>query len=81
MVKATSDPKVDFVLNQIETMVGAEGGKLLDVDIQENSLSVKYVPGINEECPECVPSHDQVDVFLKTSLGIHAPHIKSVNVI
>ena len=80
MSESALDQKVEFVLTQISTMVESEGGKLTEVQLDGDSLSLKYLPGINEECPECVPTHDQVEIFLKTSLGIHAPFIKSVKI-
>ena len=78
MVQSTADAKVDYVLEQIETMVASEGGTLDVVSLDEGALKVKYTPGINEECPECVPTHEMVDKFLTASLGIHAPHISDV---
>lgn len=80
MVASTSNDKVDFVLEQIETMVASEGGTLELVSSGEDSLTVKYIPGVNEECPECVPSLEQVTQFLTASLQIHAPEISSVEV-
>ena len=80
MVAKTFDEKVDFVLAQIETMVASEGGTLELVSSDETSFEVKYVPGVNEECPECVPTHDQVRMFMRASLSIHAPQIKNFEV-
>ena len=80
MVATTSNDKVDFVLQQIETMVASEGGTLELVSSGQDSVAVKYVPGVNEECPECVPSLEQVTQFLTASLQIHAPEITSVDI-
>lgn len=80
MVALTSNEKVDFVLQQIETMVASEGGSLELVSSGEDALAVRYIPGVNEECPECVPSMEQVTQFLTASLQIHAPEIASVEV-
>ena len=80
MVQSTSDTSVDFVLEQIETMVASEGGTLDVVSMDASSLKIKYTPGVNEECPECVPTLDMVTQFLTASLGIHAPHIVNVEV-
>ena len=81
MVQSTSDPSVDFVLQQIETMVASEGGSLELLSVDENALKLRYTPGVNEECPECVPTHDQVSQFLNASLKIHAPHIQTIEVV
>lgn len=78
MVQITSDAGVDFVLEQIETMVASEGGTLDVISLEEGNLKVKYTPGINEECPECVPTLEMVTQFLTASLGIHAPHVTEV---
>lgn len=78
MAQTTSDQGVDFVLEQIEKMVASEGGSLDVVSLGEGSLTIKYTPGVNEECPECVPTHEMVTQFLKASLGIHAPYVSDV---
>jgi hypothetical protein len=78
MVQSTSDSSVDFVLAQIETMVGSEGGTLALVSLDGSTLKLTYTPGINDECPECVPTHDMVNQFLTASLGIHAPYVTNV---
>ncbi len=80
MVLTTSNDKVDFVLQQIETMVASEGGSLELISAAADSLAVRYIPGVNEECPECVPSLEQVNQFLTASLQIHAPEITTVEV-
>lgn len=78
MVALSSDSKVDFVLEQIETMVASEGGSLELLSAGESALKVRYNPGVNEDCPECVPTLEHVTMFLKASLGIHAPHITDI---
>ncbi len=80
IVQSTSDTSVDFVLEQIETMVASEGGTLDVVSVSGDSLNIKYTPGVNEECPECVPTLEMVTQFLTASLGIHAAHIQNVEV-
>ncbi len=81
MVAKTADPKVDFVLKQIEAMVAAEGGSLELVGSDESFLKVRYLPGVNEECPECVPTLQQVSYFLQASLKVHAPYVTTVEVV
>ncbi|MBT4124902.1 MAG: hypothetical protein HOJ22_07305 [Chloroflexi bacterium] len=80
MVQSTSDTSVDFVLEQIQTMVASEGGTLGVPSLEGDSLKIEYTPGVNEECPECVPSLEMVIQFLTASLGIHAPHITNIEV-
>jgi hypothetical protein len=61
-------------------MVASEGGSIDVVSLEDDALTMKYTPGVNEECPECVPTHDMVTQFLTASLGIHAPTITNVTV-
>jgi Fe-S cluster biogenesis protein NfuA len=81
MVAGTSDPRLDFVLNQIETMVASEGGSIEVASYDDGFLKLKYTPGVNEECPECVPTHQQVRHFLAASLKVHAPYVEDVEVV
>jgi len=71
----TDDPGVKTVLDNMETIVAAEGGTLEIVSLDENQLTVKYHKGINEECPECVPDHAMVKMMIESSLNIYAPHV------
>jgi hypothetical protein len=61
-------------------MVASEGGTLGTADLEGNSLKIVYTPGVNEECPECVPTLEMVTMFLTASLGIHAPHVTDIEV-
>ena len=81
LVAKTSDTKLDFVLTQIETMVASEGGTIDVAAFDEGYLKVRYTPGVNEKCPECVPTREQVEHFLTASLKIHAPYIEAVEVV
>ena len=81
MVASTSDAKLDFALEQIETMVAVEGGSLELLAVDETSLRIRYIQGVNEDCPECVPTREQVTMFLNASLKVHAPHISSIEVV
>ena len=80
MVQITNNTQVDFVLDQIEKLVASEGGTLDSVSLDGNNLKVKYTPGVNEDCPECVPTHNMVNQFLTASLSIHAPHVDNIEV-
>ena len=81
MVQMTADDKVNLVLENIEKMVASEGGTLDDVALAPPALKVGYTPGVNEDCPECVPTHEAVQRFLSMSLKIHAPEITEVEVV
>ena len=80
MVESTSDTSVDFVLEQIQAVVASEGGTLGTPSLDGSTLKINYTPGVNEECPECVPTLEMVIQFLTASIGIHAPHITNIEV-
>ena len=80
MVASTSDPIIDAVLENIEVMVASEGGHLELVELGNNSLHVKYIPGVNEECPECVPTRENVEMFMTMALKIQAAHITELTI-
>ena len=80
---AISDVDVG-VRNVIELMgviVGAEGGSLELLELGDDKLTMRYKEGTNEECPECVPSHEMVRQMMAESLKVHAPHISSLELV
>lgn len=74
-----NDLGVQTVLENMETIVASEGGTLQFLSLDDGSLSVKYIKGVNEECPECVPDHTMVKMMMENSLSIYAPHIVTVD--
>ncbi|MFW6195253.1 MAG: NifU family protein [Chloroflexota bacterium] len=78
MVAKTEDAGVNAVLENIEVMVASEGGSLELLELNNDTLRVRYTPGVNEECPECVPSHENVEMFMRSALQVHAPHITAL---
>jgi hypothetical protein len=81
MAVTTVDPAVQFVLDNIQTIVASEGGSLDLLDLRDGRLEVRYNKGYNEECPECVPDHDMVRQMMQTSLSVHAPHIEAIELV
>ena len=76
---STNDPSVQTVLDNMETIVASEGGPLEFISLDDGELKVRYIKGINEECPECVPDHDMVSMMMQSSLSIYAPHVTTFN--
>lgn len=74
-----NDLGVQTVLENMETIVASEGGTLQFLSLDDGSLSVKYIKGVNEECPECVPDHAMVKMMMENSLSIYAPHVLTVD--
>lgn len=78
-MNGNNDLGVQTVLENMETIVASEGGTLQFLSLDDGSLSVKYIKGVNEECPECVPDHAMVKMMMENSLSIYAPHIATVD--
>lgn len=72
---------VTTVIGLMDTIVGSEGGTLELVDLSGDKLTVRYNEGTNEECPECVPSHEMVQQMLLASLKVHAPDVSEVELL
>lgn len=77
----TSDPAINTVMDNIGVMVATEGGRLQLLELSDDAMKVQYVAGTNEECPECVPMTDAVYQFMRASLDVHAPRIKTLEVV
>ncbi len=75
------DQGVETVIELFGTIVGAEGGSLEFVDLSDGRLTVRYNEGVNEDCPECVPSHEMVEGMMESSLKIHAPDVRELNLL
>ena len=81
MAVTNVDAAVLLVLENMRTIVGSEGGSLELVDANHGRLSVRYVEGRNDECPECVPTHEAVYQLMMASLKVHAPHIRGLELL
>ncbi len=80
MTTANIDPGLQSVIDNIQVIAASEGGSVRFVESKAGKLTVEYTPGVNEECPECVPTHDMIQMMLKSSVGILAPYISEVEV-
>ena len=77
---ANIDPNLRSALDNLNVIAASEGGSIELVEAAGPRLVIKYTPGVNEECPECVPTHDLIEMMLKSSLSIAAPYISDVEV-
>ena len=74
------DPGLQGVIDNIQVIAASEGGSIRFIDSRGGKLTIEYTPGVNEECPECVPTHDLIEMMVKSSAGILAPYISEVEV-
>jgi Fe-S cluster biogenesis protein NfuA len=76
-----TDPGVEYILSNVQTIVASEGGSIEFVALDDGKLTVRYNKGVNEECPECVPDHDLVKQMMQTSISVYAPYITEVELL
>ena len=74
------DPGLQSVLDNIQVIAASEGGSIQFIESRGGKLTIEYTPGVNEECPECVPTHDLIEMMVKSSAGILVPYITEVEV-
>ena len=75
-----ADPAIQTVLDNIQVIAASEGGSVKFIESKGGKLTVEYAPGVNEDCPECVPDHGLIGMMLKSSVAVLAPHISEVEV-
>ena len=80
MTTTNVDPGLQSVLDNVQVIAASEGGSIRFVESSGGRLTVEYTPGVNEDCPECVPTHDLIEMMLKTSVNVLAPYISEVEV-
>jgi len=81
MTVANLDAAVQLVVDNVRTIVGSEGGSLEVMELRDGRLSVRYAEGRNDECPECVPTHEMVHRLMTASLQVHAPHVRELTLL
>ena len=74
------DPGLQTVLDNIQVIAASEGGSIQFIESRGGKLTIEYTPGVNEDCPECVPTHDMIEMMLKSSTSILTPYISQVEV-
>ena len=68
------------VVEQFNEIVKPEGGSVSLLSIEAGVLAVRYVPGVNEECAECVMEPDALAAMMQDMVGTLDPSISEVRV-
>lgn len=68
------------VVEQFNEIVKPEGGSITLVSADEGVLRVRYVPGVNDECAECVMEPDALAGMMKDMVITLDPAITDVRV-
>ena len=76
-----TDPGLQMIIDNVQTVVASEGGNIEFVELRDGRLTIKYLKGVNEECPECVPDHELVTQMFETSIPTYAPYITDLELL
>jgi len=68
------------VVEQFNEIVKPEGGSITLLSDANGVLRVRYVPGVNEECAECVMEPDALGAMMKDMIVTLDPSITAVEV-
>ncbi len=66
------------VVEQFNEIVAPEGGSVSLVSASDGVLRVRYVPGVNEECAECVMEPEALAGMMKDMVVTLDPDISEV---
>ena len=75
------DEQVEKVLGLFRQILSTDGGKLDLVSVEDGTAKLRYTPGHNEECPECVLTPESLQAMIQESMQVHAPHIIKVELV
>ena len=72
------DPLLESVLDDFRIILKVDGGALDLVSQDDGVVTLRYVPGHNEKCPECVLTPEQLRDLVKESLQTRVPYVEEV---
>ncbi len=72
------DEAIDSVVSEFRTILKVDGGTLDVVSADDGVVTLHYVPGHNEKCPECVLTPDDLRQLVKESLQTRVPYVQDV---
>jgi Fe-S cluster biogenesis protein NfuA len=74
---------IEETLSHFQQLVVSDGGSLRIRDFDEDSrrLSVEYNKGHNDECMDCVITHEHLQVFISEALAARKADVAEVAVL
>jgi Fe-S cluster biogenesis protein NfuA len=66
------------VVDNFQQMVGTDGGKITLLGVKDGVMSVRYAPGTNEACADCVLAPEDLKELMKEAVQMHDASIKDV---
>ena len=68
----------ELVVRHFSRMVEPDGGSVELVSVEGATLTVRYRPGVNEECADCVLEPDDLRALMQEALERQDPAITEV---
>ena len=68
----------ELVVRHFSRMVEPDGGAIELVSVEGATLTVRYRPGVNEECQDCVLEPDDLRALMQEALERQDPGITEV---
>ena len=68
-----------MVVDNFQQMVSGDGGKIELLGVADGVMSVRYAPGTNEACQDCVLAPEDLKELMKEAAQMHDASIKDVN--
>lgn len=75
------DQVILSVVDRVNMLLAADGGRLSVVEQQGDALVLRYQPGMSKDCPECVLGDDAVAMLVQEALELQVPYIKQVRLV
>ena len=76
-----TDTKIRNVIETFRRIVSADGGALDLLETDACVVSVRYIPGHNEQCESCVLTATDLQLLLEEAIQRQAPEIRTVRVV
>jgi len=70
-----------MVVAHFNRMVEPDGGSIQLVAVDDNILRVRYLPGANEECAECVLEPNDLRELMKEAMELQDKSITEVELV
>ena len=70
---APVNPMIKAVVDQVNSLLAADGGSLAVEEQRGDTLVLRYKQGMSADCPECVLSDESVLMLVQESLALRAP--------
>ena len=76
-----NENKIRNVIETFRRMLATDGGVLDLMQSDADVVSVRYVPGHNEQCASCVLTPTDLQLLLEEAIHDQVPEVRSVRVL